>query len=75
VAEAVLRAAHERTESRGAHHRPDHPDTDPDWRRNVVVERGTFGTMALSTTPVDEPSAAVRAALDAGYELDYHQLE
>ena len=75
VAEAVLRAAHERTESRGAHHRPDHPDTDPDWRRNVVAERGTFGTMALSATPVDEPSAAVRAALDAGYELDYHQLE
>jgi len=75
VAEAVLRAAHERTESRGAHHRPDYPDTDPDWRRNVVVERGTFGTMALSTAPVDEPSAAVREALDAGYELDYHQLE
>jgi succinate dehydrogenase / fumarate reductase flavoprotein subunit len=75
VAEAVLRSAHERTESRGAHHRPDHPDTDSDWRRNVVAERGTLGTMALSTTPVDEPSAAVRDALDAGYELDYHQLE
>ncbi|AXG09364.1 L-aspartate oxidase [Haloplanus rubicundus] len=75
VAEAVLRSAHERTESRGAHHRPDYPDTDPDWRRNVVVERGTLGAMALSTTPVDEPSAAVRDALDAGYELDYHQLE
>jgi succinate dehydrogenase / fumarate reductase flavoprotein subunit len=75
VAEAVLRSAHERTESRGAHHRPDYPETDPEWRRNVVVERGTFGSMALSTAPVDEPSAAVRDALDAGYELDYHQLE
>ncbi|WP_049935172.1 L-aspartate oxidase [Haloplanus natans] len=75
VAEAILRSAAERPESRGAHHRPDHPETDPDWRRNVVVERGTFGTMALSTAPVDEPSPAVRDALDAGYELDYHQLE
>jgi succinate dehydrogenase / fumarate reductase flavoprotein subunit len=75
VAEAVLRSAHERTESRGAHHRPDYPDTDPDWRRNVVAERGTLGSMALSTAPVDEPSAAVRDALDAGHELDYHQLE
>jgi succinate dehydrogenase / fumarate reductase flavoprotein subunit len=75
VAEAVLRGAYERTESRGAHHRPDHPETDPDWRRNVVVERGTFGSTALSTAPVGEPSAAVREALDAGHELDYHQLE
>ena len=75
VAEAVLRSAHERTESRGAHHRPDYPDTDPDWRRNVVAERGTLGSMALSTAPVDEPSAAVRDALDAGPELAYHQLE
>ncbi|AZH24521.1 L-aspartate oxidase [Haloplanus aerogenes] len=75
VAEAILRSAHERTESRGAHHRPDHPETDPDWRRNVVVERGTLGSMALSTTTVGRPSDPVRTALDAGYELDYHQLE
>jgi succinate dehydrogenase / fumarate reductase flavoprotein subunit len=75
VAEAILRSATERTESRGAHHRPDNPETDPDWRRNVVVERGTLGTMALSTTPVEQPSEAVQDALDAGYELDYHQLE
>jgi succinate dehydrogenase / fumarate reductase flavoprotein subunit len=75
MAEAILRSAAKRRESRGAHHRPDHPETDPGWRRNVVVERGTLGSMALSTAPVDDPSAAVRDALDAGYELDYHQLE
>ncbi|MEF8857010.1 MAG: FAD-binding protein, partial [Haloplanus sp.] len=75
VAEAILRSADERTESRGAHHRPDHPEADPDRRQNVAVERGILGTMALSTTPVEEPSEAVREALDAGYELDYHQLE
>jgi succinate dehydrogenase / fumarate reductase flavoprotein subunit len=75
VAEAILQSAYERTESRGAHHRPDYPEIDDDWRRNVVVERGTLGSMALSTVPVDRPSEAVREALDAGYELDYHQLE
>jgi len=31
--------------------------------------------MELSTEPVGTPSPAVQAALDAGHELDYHQLE
>jgi succinate dehydrogenase / fumarate reductase flavoprotein subunit len=31
--------------------------------------------MSLSTEPVDEPSEPVRAALNEGHELDYHQLE
>ena len=75
VAEGVLRAAAERTESRGAHYRTDHPDTREAWQRNVVIDRDSVGAMTLSTAPVGEPSEAVRAALDAGYELDYHQLE
>jgi succinate dehydrogenase / fumarate reductase flavoprotein subunit len=75
VAEATLRGALRRTESRGAHARTDYPDTDADWRRNLVVSRDSVGGMRLDTRPVDEPSEAVQAALDAGYELDYHQLE
>jgi succinate dehydrogenase / fumarate reductase flavoprotein subunit len=75
AAEAVLRGARERTESRGAHYRTDHPERDPAWRRNVRYERDSVGGMRLSTTPVGEPSDAVQAALDAGHELDYHQLE
>jgi len=75
VAEAILRGGRERTESRGAHERTDFPETDPDWQRNILVSKDSLGGMATTTAPVDEPSEAVQAALDAGYELDYHQLE
>ncbi|TKX57938.1 FAD-dependent oxidoreductase [Halorubrum sp. SS7] len=75
AAEAVLRGALEREESRGAHYRTDFPDRDPDWRRNLYFDAPDVGGMALRSEPVDEPSEAVRAALDEGHELDYHQLE
>ena len=75
AAEAVLRGALEREESRGAHYRTDYPDVDPDWRRNIYIDAADVGGTTLRTEPVDEPSAAVQAALDEGHELDYHQLE
>ncbi|WP_423995982.1 L-aspartate oxidase [Halorubrum trapanicum] len=75
AAEAVLRGALEREESRGAHFRTDYPDRDPDWRLNVYFDAADVGGMTLRTEPVDEPSEAVQAALDEGHELDYHQLE
>jgi succinate dehydrogenase / fumarate reductase flavoprotein subunit len=75
VAEAILRGALERTESRGAHHRTDHPETDPDWQRNVYFESVDVGRMRTYTAPVDDPSETVQDALDEGHELDYHQLE
>jgi succinate dehydrogenase / fumarate reductase flavoprotein subunit len=75
VAEAILRGARRRTESRGAHARTDYPETDPEWQCNLDVERDSVGSMALTASPVGDPSEAVRDALDAGYELDYHQLE
>ena len=75
VAESVLRGAVMRTESRGAHARTDYPATDADWQRNIRVRRDSVGAMRLDTTPVSEPSDEVQAALDAGFELDYHQLE
>ncbi|MDF9746396.1 L-aspartate oxidase [Natrinema salsiterrestre] len=74
VAEAMLRAALERTESRGAHYRTDYPETDSDWRVTLVHAAGTNG-LSISRRGVAEPSPAVREALEEGYELDYHHLE
>jgi succinate dehydrogenase / fumarate reductase flavoprotein subunit len=75
VAESILRGARERTESRGAHYRTDYPETDGDWQCNIDVHSDSVGAMRLSTASVGTPSEAVQAALDADYELDYHQLE
>ncbi|EMA21092.1 L-aspartate oxidase [Haloarcula amylolytica] len=74
VAEALLLSARKRDESRGAHYRTDAADVDPDWRRNILVDRGDTG-LELTTRGVAEPSEAVSEAVDVGYELDYHHLE
>ncbi len=74
MADAILRAATERTESRGAHHRTDYPETDPSWRANLTITDDGTG-MTLRRRGVAEPSDAVQEALEAGYELDYHHLE
>jgi len=74
VAEAVLRTALERTESRGAHYRTDAPETDPEWGVNLLVSIED-GELSTGRRGVGDPSPAVREALEAGYELDYHHLE
>ena len=58
VSEAITRSALQRTESRGAHSRIDHPETDQaGWGdRNSVVRRGPDGSMEVATTPL--PSMA-----------------
>ena len=49
VSEAITRSARQRTESRGAHSRIDHPDADDKhWgQRNSVVALAGDGTMAV----------------------------
>ncbi|ELY44427.1 L-aspartate oxidase [Natronorubrum sulfidifaciens] len=74
VAEVLLRTALERTESRGAHYRADYPETEPDWRQNLVVAADAGG-LSIKRRGVAEPSEPVREALEEGYELDYHHLE
>jgi succinate dehydrogenase/fumarate reductase flavoprotein subunit len=52
VGEMMAAAALMRTESRGAHHRADHPQTDNQgWLKETVV-RDDGGTLRLSTQPV-----------------------
>ncbi|WP_254808748.1 L-aspartate oxidase [Natronosalvus amylolyticus] len=74
VAEALLRTALERTESRGAHYRRDHPETHSDWRVNLVVSADESG-LSIHKRGIGEPSEPVQAAIDEEYELDYHHLE
>jgi succinate dehydrogenase / fumarate reductase flavoprotein subunit len=74
IAETMLQSALERTESRGAHYRTDYTETDPEWRQNIVVTEESTG-LSLRPRDVADPSPEVQAALDSGYELDYHHLE
>ncbi len=53
ISEAITRAAIERRESRGGHFRDDYPDKDPAAARfNIVIRKGSDGTMTLTREPV-----------------------
>ncbi len=67
VSEAITRSARQRTESRGAHSRLDHPETDDDrWGRvNSVIARGIDGAMTVRTSPLIEMSDEMRALVDS----------
>ncbi len=74
VAEATLRGAFERAESRGAHYRAEYPDPIEEFQQNIIVSDSETG-LSLNKRSVGQPSEAVQTALDSQYELDYHHLE
>ncbi len=75
AAEAVMRGALAREESRGAHHREDFPEESDGWLKNILCAREDGGNMHLWTEPVGEVPAEIQKALDEDYSLDYHYLE
>ncbi|MEO6796553.1 MAG: FAD-binding protein [Candidatus Dormibacter sp.] len=54
IAEAIVRAALERNESRGAHWRLDHLEKDPAFGRINLIAYDDHGTMKLKRKPVPE---------------------
>jgi succinate dehydrogenase / fumarate reductase, flavoprotein subunit len=69
VSEAITRSALQRTESRGAHSRIDHPETDQKgWGgRNSVVRRRSDGSMEVTTTPLPAMPEELRELLAASH--------
>ncbi len=69
VSEAIARSALQRTESRGAHSRLDHPQTDEAaWgNRNSVARRGADGSMEVATTALPELPDELRPLLKAAH--------
>ena len=63
VSEAVTRAALMREESRGAHSRIDHPNTEPAWgKKNIIVKREE-AAMSLRQEPVAEMPGELKKIL------------
>jgi succinate dehydrogenase / fumarate reductase, flavoprotein subunit len=74
-AEAVLRSALAREESRGAHYRHDFPEADSRQQRNILCRRGADDRPELSSEPVPAINAELQAALDERRTLEYGHLE
>ncbi|MEO2047381.1 MAG: fumarate reductase/succinate dehydrogenase flavoprotein subunit [Pirellulales bacterium] len=54
ISEAVTRAALERTESRGAHTREDHPGSDDEWGKVNCIVRQQSGNIAVKREPLPQ---------------------
>jgi succinate dehydrogenase / fumarate reductase flavoprotein subunit len=69
TAEATVRSALARTESRGAHQRTDFPATDPMWQRTILIQPGPTGAMRVADAALPSLSDEVYVALEEA-ELD-----
>jgi succinate dehydrogenase / fumarate reductase, flavoprotein subunit len=69
VSEAIARSARQRTESRGAHSRLDHPDPDDRrWgSRNSIVSLASDGGMAVTSAKLPSMPAELASLLDSAH--------
>jgi succinate dehydrogenase / fumarate reductase flavoprotein subunit len=65
ISEAVTRAALERTESRGAHTREDHPDTEAKWGQVNLIVRQTEGAIHVAHEPLPKLPDELKKLLES----------
>ena len=70
TAEATLRAAIGRAETRGAHNRSDFPELDPEMVVNFLVGRDSDARMTIESAPVPAVSEELRPWLAPVRDLD-----
>jgi succinate dehydrogenase / fumarate reductase flavoprotein subunit len=70
TAEATLRGAISREETRGAHIRSDFPELDPEMKVNFVVARGDDGHMTLEPAPLPVVPDELTSWLGRAGDLD-----
>jgi succinate dehydrogenase / fumarate reductase flavoprotein subunit len=69
VAEATVRGALQRAESRGAHQRADHPQLDPALTLGFRTRRNEEGKLETAPVPLPPVPDALRALVEEGEEL------
>ena len=75
VAEAVIRSALMRKESRGAHYRKDYLDRDDKkWKTNIIVQKNR-NAMKLFTRKVPRVKGELKSILSKKIEPKYYHLE
>jgi succinate dehydrogenase / fumarate reductase, flavoprotein subunit len=74
AAEAILKGALARAESRGAHCRKDFPGENPGWRKNILYFKED-GEMKIRTEPLPPLARGIEKALMEEHRVDYHHLE
>jgi len=70
TAEATLRGAIAREETRGAHIRSDFPELDPEMKVNFIVGRGSDARMTLEPAPLPAVSDELTSWLARAGDLD-----
>jgi succinate dehydrogenase / fumarate reductase flavoprotein subunit len=70
TAEATLRGAIAREETRGAHNRSDFPELDPEMEVNFIVGRGSHARMTVEPAPVPAVSVELTSWLARAGDMD-----